>query len=174
MATKAQKNEKIEEIKETMSKAKVAIVTDYRGLTVSEITDLRRRLQKENGEYAVVKNTLAIKAVEGTEYADLAQFLEGPTALAIGFEDQVSPAKVVAKFIKETKKAEIRGAVLDGNALDAKEVEQLAKLPSKEELFAKMLGSINSPASGIVGCVSGVMSALVRATDQVRQQKESA
>ena len=91
--------------------------------------------------------------------------------MAFGYEDQVSPAKIVAKFIKESKKGVILGAALDGNLLSAKETEALAKLPSKEELIAKMLGSINSPASGIALSVNAVMASLTRAIAAVRDQK---
>lgn len=176
MATKAFKEDKIQEMKQVISKAKVAIVSDYRGLNVAEITDLRRRLQEEKGDYTVMKNTLAKIAFKGTAFEGLEEFLKGPSAIAFGFEDQVSPAKVLLKYVKEKKKTdlvEIRGGVLDGKILTANEVKDLSNLPSKEELYAKMLGSINSPASGIVGCVNGVMSALVRALDEVRKQKEA-
>ena len=171
MATKEQKNQKIAEIKESFAKAQVAIVTDPTGLTVAEITDLRRKLQKEGADYTVVKNTLAIKAVEGTQYECMGELLKGASAVAFGFNDQVAPAKVLSAFVKEIEKANFKGGAMDGKLLSADEVKALAKLPSKEELYAKMLGCINSPASGIVGGVNGVMSALVRAIDQVRQQK---
>lgn len=174
MATKAFKNEKLEAIKEIIAKAKVAIVTDYRGLSVLEITQLRRELQKEGADYTVVKNTLAKIAVQGTEYEALAELLQGPSAVAFGFNDQVAPAKVLKKFIKEKKKSEIKGGVLDGAVLSAKDVDNLANLPSREELYAKMLGSLNSPAQGIVMTTSGVARALVTAMDAVRKQKESA
>ncbi len=173
MATKAFKEDKVKTINEIVSKAKVAIVSDYKGLTVEEITDLRRRLQQENGDFAVIKNTLAKIAIKDTEYEGLGEFLTGPSAIALGFEDQVSPAKVITKFIKEKKKTEIKGGVLDGKVLTANEVKELSNIPSKEELYAKMLGSINSPATGLVNTINGVASALVRAVDAVRQQKEA-
>ncbi|MEI7474863.1 MAG: 50S ribosomal protein L10 [bacterium] len=173
MATKAFKNEKLEEIKEAVANAKVAIVTDFRGYTVAEITALRRELQKDGAEYTVVKNTLAKIAVQGTPYEPLAEILKGPVAVAFGFKDQVAPAKVLTQYIKKAKKGQIIGGVLDGNLLNAKDVANLATIPSREELYSKMLGSINSPATGIVMCVSGVMSALTRAVDEVRKQKEA-
>ena len=171
MATKEQKNQKIEEIKNSFAKAQVAIVTDPTGLTVAEITDLRRQLQKEGADYTVVKNTLAIKAIEGTQFECMGDMLKGASAIAFGFKDQVAPAKVLSNFIKEVEKAEVKGGAMDGKVLSINEVKALAKLPSKEELYAKMLGCINSPATGLAGCVNGIMSALVRAIDQVRQQK---
>ena len=171
MATKAFKEQKIAHIKESAQKAKVAIVTNYKGLSVEEITNLRRALQKAGADYTVTKNTLAKRAMKGTDFEGLADAMKESTAIAFGFEDEVSAAKVVAKFIKETKKAEVICGALDGQLLDAKQVEALAKTPSKEELYAKMLGCVNSPATGIVGSVNAVMSSLVRAIDAVAKKK---
>ena len=108
MATKAFKENKIESIREKLSKAQVAIVTEYKGFSVEEITTLRRRLQQEDGDYTVTKNTLAKIAVKGTEFEVLTDALKGPVALAFGYKDQVSPAKVLASFIKEVKKERLR------------------------------------------------------------------
>lgn len=171
MATKAFKSEKIDAIKAKMEKAQVAILTEYKGYTVEEITNLRRSLQKDGGDYMVTKNTLAKIAVKGTDFEVLTEALTGPVAIAFGFEDQVSPAKAVAKFIKESKKGAILGGALDGKLLTAKEAEALSKMPSKEELYAKILGSINSPASGIVGSINAVMSQLTRTMAAVRDAK---
>ena len=171
MATKEFKSEKIDAIKAKIEKAQVAIVTEYKGLSVEEITKLRREIQKGGGDYMVTKNTLAKIAVKGTEYEALTEKLTGPVALAFGFEDPVSPAKAVAQFIKDTKKGEILAAVLDGKLLTDKEAKALANLPSKTELYAKLLGSINSPASGIVGSINAVMSQLTRTMAAVRDQK---
>jgi len=171
MATKAFKSEKIDAIKSKVEKAQVALITEYKGYTVEEITNLRRELQKQGGDYMVTKNTLAKVAIKGTEYEVMTDLMKGPIAIAFGFEDQVSPAKVVSKFIKDTKKGEILGAVLEGNLLSADEAKALANLPSKEELYAKMLGSINSPATGITLGINGVMAALTRAVAAVRDQK---
>lgn len=171
MATKEFKSEKISALKEKIEKAQVAIITEYHGLTVEEITNLRRSLQKDGGDYTVVKNTLAKIAIKDTPYEALAEKLTGPIALAFGFQDPVSPAKAVAKFIKDSKKGTIVGAVLDGKLLSENETKALATLPSKEELYAKMLGCVNSPASGIVGSINAVMAQLTRAMAAVRDQK---
>ena len=117
MSTKAFKSEKIAEIKEKIEKAQVAIVTEYQGMSVEEITKLRRALQAEEGDYMVTKNTLAKIAIQGTQYEVLADALTGPIAIAFGYGDQVMPAKALAKFIKENKKGEIKGAALDGKFL---------------------------------------------------------
>lgn len=173
MSTKAFKSDKVALIKEKIDKAQVAIVTEYKGLTVEEITNLRRALQKDGGDYMVTKNTLAKIAIKGTPYEVLAEKLTGPIAIAFGFADQVAPAKALAKFIKDTKKGEIIAAAMDGQLMSAEDAKALANLPSKEELYAKMLGSINSPASGIVGSINAVMSSLVRAVAAVRDQKSA-
>ncbi len=173
MATKAFKEQKIAHIKENVEKAKVAIVTNYKGLNVEEITKLRRLLQKSGADYTVTKNTLAKIAFKGTQFEMLDEVMKESTAIAFGFEDEVSPAKVLAKFIKDTKKCEIIAGALDGQLLDAKQVEALAKTPSREELYAKMLGCINSPATGIAGATNAVMSSLVRAIDAVAKQKSA-
>ena len=171
MSTKAFKNDKVASIKDKIDRAQVAIVTNFNGLTVEEITKVRRALQKEDGDYMVTKNTLAKIAIKGTPYEVLADVFTGPVAIAFGFKDQVMPAKALSKFIKETKKGEIIAAALDGKLLNANEAKALADLPSKEEIYAKMLGSINSPASGLVYSVNGVMAALTRAVAAVRDQK---
>lgn len=171
MSTKAFKSEKIDEIKSKIEKAQVAVITDYKGLSVEEITNLRRAIQQDGGDYMVTKNTLAKIAIKGTPYEVLADKLSGPVALAFGFKDPVTPAKAVKTFIDKVKKGEILGAVLDGKLLSVEETKELAALPSKEELIAKLLGSLNSPASGIVGSINAVMAQLTRAMAAVRDQK---
>lgn len=171
MATKAFKENKINEIKEKLAKAQVAVVTEYRGLSVEEITDLRRKLQKEDGDYMVTKNTLAKIAVKGTDFEVLTDVFKGPIALAFGFKDQVSPAKALSNFIKEVKKGEIIAAALDGKLLSADDAKALANLPSREEIYAKMLGCINSPASGIANATNGIITQLVRTMAAVRDAK---
>jgi large subunit ribosomal protein L10 len=171
MSTKAFKENKISQMKEKIDKAQVAIVTEYKGYTVEEITKLRRSLQKTEGDYMVTKNTLAKLAVKDTPYEVLTDSFKGPIAIAFGFGDQVAPAKALSDFIKDTKKGEILAAAMDGKLMTAAEAKALANLPSRAEIYAKMLGCINSPASGIVGGINGVMSALVRAVAAVRDQK---
>jgi large subunit ribosomal protein L10 len=172
LSTKAFKTDKVEEIKEVITKAKVAIVSDYRGLSVAEITNLRRRLQKEDGDYTVVKNTLAKLAIKGTQFEGLEEFLKGPSAIAFGFGDEVAPAKVILQYLKEAKKTnEVKGGVLDGKVISASDVKAISSLPGKQELLAKIMGSLNSPAQGIANTLNGVTRALVIAMEEVRKQK---
>jgi len=173
MATKQFKSEKIDALKSKLEKAKVAVVTEYKGFSVEEIQKLRRALQKEGGDYMVTKNTLAKIAVKGTEFEVLTETFKGPIAIAFGFGDQVAPAKALSKFIKDTKKGEIIAAAMDGKFLSADEAKALATIPSKEEIYAKMLGCVNSPATGIVGSINAVMASLTRAVAAVRDQKSA-
>ena len=173
MSTKAFKQDKVSQIKENIDKASVAIVTEYKGYSVEEITNLRRALQKEDGDYMVTKNTLAKLAVKDTPYEVLTETFKGPIAIAFGFGDQVAPAKVLSKFIKDAKKGEIVAAALDGKLLSAEEAKALATIPSKEEIYAKMLGCVNSPATGIVGSINAVLASLPRAVAAVRDQKSA-
>ena len=173
MSTKAFKQDKVSLIKEKIDKAQVAIVTEYKGYSVEEITNLRRALQKEDGDYMVTKNTLAKLAVKDTPYEVLTETFKGPIAIAFGFGDQVAPAKALSNFIKDTKQGEIIAAAMDGRLMSADEAKALATLPSKEEIYAKMLGCVNSPASGIVGSINAVMASLTRAVAAVRDQKSA-
>lgn len=173
MSTKAFKQDKVSQIKEKIDKAQVAIVTEYKGYSVEEITNLRRALQKEDGDYMVTKNTLAKLAIKGTPYEVLSDVFNGPIAIAFGFGDQVAPAKALSNFIKDTKKGEIIAAAMDGKLLSAEEAKALATIPSKEEIYAKMLGCVNSPATGIVGSINAVMASLTRAVAAVRDQKSA-
>ena len=173
MSTKAFKQDKVSQIKENIDKAQVAIVTEYKGYSVEEITNLRRALQKEGGDYMVTKNTLAKLAVKDTPYEVLTETFKGPIAIAFGFGDQVAPAKALSNFIKDTKKGEIIAAAMDGKLLSANEAKALATIPSKEEIYAKMLGCVNSPATGIVGSINAVMASLTRAVAAVRDQKSA-
>lgn len=173
MANKPEKASKIQEIKDEICRASVAIVTDYRGLTVQEITTLRRGLQETDAEYTVVKNTLAILAVKDTEFEPLSELFKGPTALVLGHSDQVGPAKVLSQFMKKAKKVTIRGGFMQGTLLNEDQVKQLADIPSREELLSKIMGGLNAPASGIANCVNSVMRNLVVCIDQVREQKEA-
>jgi len=174
LATRAFKNTRVEEIKEVVAKAKVAIVSDYRGLSVADITNLRRRLQKEDGEYTVVKNTLAKLAIKDTPFEGLGEFLKGPSAIAFGFGDEIAPAKVILKYLKEAKKTnEIKGGMLDGKVITADEVKAISNLPSKQELIGKIMGGLNSPAQGIANTLNGVTRALVHVINEAKVNKPS-
>ena len=141
----------IDSLKEAFSKCSVAILTDYRGLSASEMTILRRKLEESGIEYRVVKNTLARFAAERAGRADLTISFEGPVALALGYEDIVEPARVLADYIDTAKSVlTIKGGFLRDRLLTSEEVSTLSKLPSREVLLAKVLGGMQSPIVALV------------------------
>lgn len=162
----------VDSIKEKLDASQSVVLIDYRGLTVAEVTDLRNQMRKAGVEYQVLKNTMIKRAADKAGIEGLDPILEGPTAVAFGINDPVAPAKILTKFAKDTKKIAIKGGVLAGKAIDVAAVENLAKLPSKEELIAKMLGSLNAPVTGLVMVLSGVTSKFVRTLEAIRVQKE--
>ncbi len=149
-----QKNEKqevINELHEKFSRAKVAILTGYSGINVEQITDLRSKLRQSKVEYRVVKNTLARKAAEGTGISPLMDHFVGPIGIALGYDDVVAPAKVLADFSKTQTKLELKVGVLDGKLLRQADIKALASLPSLNALRGKIVGLLQTPASRIVG-----------------------
>ena len=137
----------IDEIKALLDGAVAATVVDYRGLTVAQDTELRKALREAGVQYKVFKNTLIKRAAEGTDFAQLDVVLDGPTALAVSKDDATAAARIFAKFAKTAPKLEFKGAVVEGNFYDAKAVQALAEIPSREELLGRLLGSIKSPVS---------------------------
>ena len=162
----------VEGVKEKMQAAQSMVLIDYRGLTVAEVTDLRNRCRKEGVEYAVIKNTMIRKAAEELGIEGLESMLLGPTAVAFGITDAVAPANILVNFSKDVKKTEIKCGVMEGKVLDVKGVEALAELPPKEDLIAKMMGSLNAPITNFVGVLSATLRSLVYAIDAVRKSKE--
>jgi len=150
------RNEKAETIKSLTAKfqrAQVAIVAEYNKLDVATVTELRKKMRAQKLDYQVVKNTLAKRAAKGTSLEKLEDILAGPTALVLGYEDPVAPAKVLQDFLKDLKDKEslkVRGAVVNGSRVDAKGVEALAKMPGLPELRATLLRIINTPATQLV------------------------
>lgn len=137
----------IDEIRALLDGAVSATVVDYRGLTVSEDTQLRKTLREAGVQYKVFKNTLIKRAAEGTDFSQLDGFLEGPTAIAVSRDDATAAARILAKFAKTAPKLEMKGAVVEGKLYDEKEVQALAEIPSREELLGRLLGSIQSPVT---------------------------
>ncbi len=164
----------VQAITERLKAAQSMVLADFTGLTVHQITDFRAQCRANKVECRVVKNRLAIIAADNAELAFLKDHLAGPTALIMGPESQVDPAKLVVNFAKDNAAMKVKGGLVDGEYLDIDQVITLSKIPSMDELIAKMMGSINSPASGLVGVTSGVAGALCRAIDAVAKQKAEA
>jgi len=170
------KNDKqrvVEELHAAWSESTAGVVTHYRGLTVSEMGSLRRSLHNADVSLQVVKNTLARRAAEGTDFTAAKELFTGPVAIAYG-KDPVGMAKAISDFAKEHKALEIRGGVLDGKMVDVSGIKALASLPSREVLLAKMLGSMQSPISGFVRTLAEVPASFVRTLAAIRDQKEAA
>jgi large subunit ribosomal protein L10 len=135
----------VEEISSHIKDAQSVVLVDYRGLTVEQDTQLRKQLREAGITYKVYKNTMMNFAFKGTDFEALAPYLEGPSAVAISTEDATAPARVLCNFAKTADKLEIKGGVVEGIAYDAKGIGEIAKIPSREELLSKLLGSIQSP-----------------------------
>ena len=169
----------VAELKEQLTSAKGVVLTGYKGLTVAQDTALRREFREAGVTYHVVKNTMLRLAAQEAGIEGLADHLEGTTAFAFSAEDAVAPAKVIGGFIKKNKLDDagvltIKVGMVEGQVIDANEVNALATLPSREELIAKMLGSMNAPISNTVNVLQGVIRNAVYVLDAVRAQKESA
>lgn len=145
-----QKQVIIDEIKEKLSRAQSAVVIDYIGTSVAEADAMRKKLREANVDYTVYKNTLINRAIEGTEFESLKDVLSGPSAVAISYDDAVAPARVINGIIKEYKKMSFKAGVVEGTFFNAEGIQAIAALPSREELIAKFMGSIQSPVSKAV------------------------
>lgn len=162
MATKERKAQIIDSLQEVFSRCSVGVLTDYRGLTAAEMTELRRKLKEANVEYRVVKNTLARFAAERAGKDELVGFFEGPVAIAFGYGDITEPAKALAAYIEDAKvEMTVKGGFLPDRMLTLEEVETLSKLPSREILLARVVGGIQSPISALVSRLSAPMTGLV-------------
>lgn len=139
----------VEEISANIKDAKSVVIVDYRGLTVEQDTLLRKTLRENNVTYKVYKNTMMNFAFKGTDFEGLAPYLEGPSAIAISTEDATAPARVLCKFAKTADKLEVKGGVVEGTVYDAKGIQAISAVPSREELLGKLLGSIQSPISNL-------------------------
>lgn len=160
MATREEKAVMIEELQERLRGTDLVIVTDFRGLDVGQMQTLRRELRAAGGQFKVAKNTLLRLAAEREDQAELSSLLDGPSGIAFAEGDMVTVAKALTQFAKSADALEVRGALMNGRAISAAEVSALASLPSREEMLAKMLGSMQAPASNLVGVLSAVTRSL--------------
>ena len=153
---KQQKQVIIDEIKAKLENAQAAVVIDYMGITVAQADAMRKTLREANVDYTVYKNTLIKRAIEGTEFAPLAEVLDGPSALAISTEDATAPARVLNGIMKDFKKMEFKAGVVEGTFYDKAGVEAVAEIPSRDELIAKFMGSIQSPVGKFVRTLAAI------------------
>ncbi len=158
-----QKEKEVEELAEKIKKAKVVLLTDYKGINVADVTDLRAKLRNVNTEYRVIKNNITRRALQACGIEGLDEHLEGTTALIIGYEDYLEPSKIIYEYTKNNDFYKIKVGIIEGKVSSAEEVITLAKLPSRETLIAQLAGAL-----------LGNISKLAVALDQVAKQKENA
>ncbi len=169
-----EKEQQVSELREKFSKASAVILTDYRGLSVTEINGLRNQLRESNTEYRVAKNTLTKIALTDTEFAPLSEYLVGPNSIAFCYEEAQDAAKVFKDFTKATKKLEVKAGVIQGNLHTSEEIGRIADLPSRPEILAKMLGTLNAVPTSLVTVLSGVPRKFVQVLVAIKDQKENA
>ena len=157
-----QKEEEVKKLAEKLKEAKVILLTDYRGINVADVTKLRTELRNVNTEYKVIKNNIVKRALNENGENGLDELLEGPTAVIFGAEDYLEPSKVVYNFTKTNEFYKIKGGIIDGKVMTAEEIITLAKLPSRQELMAKLAGAL-----------LGNITKLAVALDAVKAQKEA-
>ena len=158
-----QKEEEVKKLAEKLKEAKVILLTDYRGINVADVTKLRTDLRNANSEYKVIKNNIIKRALNENGEDGLDELLEGPTAIVIGTEDYLEPSKVIYNYTKTNESYKIKGGIIDGKVMTAEEIITLAKLPSRQELMAKLAGAL-----------LGNITKLAVALDAVKAQKEQA
>ena len=169
---RSDKEQLVIELKEKMKGATALYYTDFTGLNVKRMTDLRRRLRKANVEYVVIKNSLALRAVN--ESGLVGQRLRGPTGLVVA-KDAVAAAKVITDFAKENdQRPAVKGGLFDGKQIDKAQVTKLASMPSREQMLAQLAAGLQSPLAGFLGALSGVMHTFVGALEGLKAQRESA
>jgi large subunit ribosomal protein L10 len=161
-------------LNERFSKAAVIIVTDYKGLDVTAINDLRRKLRQEEVEYQVAKNSLLVRASEDTDVALIKDTFKGPNAVAMSYSDPVAPAKILSEFAKDNKVLEIKIGVMDGKILDPDAIKSLAALPSREVLLGTFLSALNNLPAGFVRTLAEIPRQLLTVLQAVKDQKEAA
>lgn len=174
MVTRERKVKTLDDLKAALLDSKFTVVSDYQGTTVSELTQLRREIQKAGGDLTIAKNTLIKLAVAEKSYSGaMSDFLAGPTALVYTSGDPVPVAKALTEYIKKVKKTTIKGGILEGKKVSGEDISNIASLPSREQLISKMLGSLNAPAQNLVYALTGVSRNLVYVLDAVGKKKES-
>lgn len=169
-----QKKEIVEDLKERFQRSKVLIVTDYKGLDVRAISDLRRKLREAQVEYKVVKNSLLVRAAVGTHADLILDGFKGPSAIAISYNDPVASAKVLTDFAKENQKFQIKIGVMNGKVLNVASIKTLSSLPPREILLAQVLSAMNAVPTTFVRTLDAIPSSVVRVLAAIRDQKEAA
>lgn len=174
MGIRQEKEKIVQQIKADLESAKVIVLTDYRGLTVAQMNDLRNILREEGIKYKVVKNTLTRFAAREAGFNELEKYMEGPIAIAYGYDDPVVPLRVLVKFAKKNEALTLKGGVLEKMVLDEKNLRVLSDLPPREVLLSTVLGSFQSPISGLLNVMQGNLRNLAYVLQAVKEKKDDA
>jgi Ribosomal protein L10 len=173
MAKIDDKKKVVEEIKQKLEKATLVVCTDYRGLNVEQVTELRNKLRVPGVEYKVLKNTMFRFALQQAGHEDIAEKITGPNAVVFSNEDPVGPTQTLNEFAKTNKLFEIKLGMLDGKMISQDEIKQLAALPSREVLLGQVVGTMQAPITSFVRVLNANLTGLVRALDGIREQREA-
>jgi large subunit ribosomal protein L10 len=169
-----QKQKIVEELHDKFKKTKVLIITDYKGLNVTTLNELRRKLRESDIEYRVVKNTLLARAADDTDVFKIKDSFKGPSAIAMSFEDPVSPAKILTKFAEENKKLEIKIGVMGDRMLSLNDIKALSSLPAREVLLGQVLSAMIAVPTGMVSALSNIPRKMINVIQAIKDQKETA
>jgi large subunit ribosomal protein L10 len=164
----------VEAVSEKLKRAQSLVITDYRGLTVAQMQELRRKLSADGVEYLVVKNTLARRAAEDSGLEELKPELVGPVALAIGYDEPITPARVVNDYIKQTRRLVIKSGLLGRQLLDAETVKRLAELPGRDALLGQLAGTLNHSVAQLAGALKSVVQKLANGLEAYRVKLDAA
>lgn len=168
---RAEKVEQVELLKKKLQSARAAVLTDYRGLTVGQMQDLRARLRAQDVEYRVVKNTLACRAAVEAGHPEFEDVLKGPIAIAFGYEDIGAPARLLAEFIRQTRlRLDVVGGLVEGRVMNAEQVRQTADLPPREVLLAQLLGTLQSPITQLAATIQAPVQQLIGLLEAYREK----
>jgi large subunit ribosomal protein L10 len=169
---RSDKEQIISEVAEIVRRSRGMYFTDFTGLTVEQATELRREFRKSGIDYKVVKNTLIRKALENvTGYDRVAEKLVGPTGVAFAFEDPIAPAKIIQKFSEKHSKLSLKVAVLEKEVIDGSKLNDLARMPSKKDMMASILGSVQAPLAGVPSVINAVLRDLVSVVSEIEKKK---
>jgi large subunit ribosomal protein L10 len=169
--TRNDKEQLVQEYTAGLAEAPHAFLLGYKGITVPQVTELRNKVRESGGQYVVVKNTLALRAIDGEALAQLKEHFTGPTAVAYG-KDPVALAKALTDFAKDVPVLQFKAGLVEGRAIAADQIKDIASLPSREELIAKLLFLLQSPITGLARVLTAVPQSFVMVLDQVRQKKD--
>jgi large subunit ribosomal protein L10 len=170
----ARKQEAVADLSERLSRATSAVITDYRGLTVKQLEELRGRLRGEGIDYVVVKNTLARRAADAAGVSPFTEVLRGPVGLALGYGDLSAPARILSEYFRINRRLPLVAGLVEGRVLDAATVRTLGELPSRDVLLAQLAGTIQSPLTTLAGALTSILSTLAATLDAYSEKLAAA